>query len=73
MNGLALSNDDICEFKQLSNKHFGTQINDSIAKKNLLILVRQIEMVYQPIEKSQFKKYVNKYEMNQYVKKHVSK
>ena len=47
---------DIAEFRKLYNEKFGMEIDDQTARKKLSMLVRQMEVVYRPITKSQIDK-----------------
>lgn len=50
---------DVAEFQSLYQKQFGRPIEKEEAFRKLTILVRQMEIVYQPIRASQHKKHVN--------------
>ena len=47
---------DIKTFKQLYMKHFNIRLNDKLAKLKLAMLVRQMEITYQPITEEQFRR-----------------
>lgn len=53
---------DVTEFQELYRKRFGVPIEHDEAYKKLTLLVRQMEIVYQPITRSQYEEYVNRYE-----------
>lgn len=55
---------DIAEFQQLYQKHFGQAIDNEEAQKKLVMLVRQMEIIYQPITKRQFAELTNEYEVD---------
>jgi len=44
---------DIAEFKRLYKEKFNVDLNDQEARQQLSLLVRQMEIVYQPISKQQ--------------------
>lgn len=44
---------DVSKFQRLYKKHFGTAIDDQLARQKLETLVRQMQLVYQPITKQQ--------------------
>jgi len=46
---------DIRHFKKLYLKYFGMELDDMTARRKLTLLVRQMELVYQPITKAQVK------------------
>lgn len=50
---------DVTEFQGLYEKQFGTPIAKEAAFQKLTLLVRQMEIVYQPISTDQYKHYVN--------------
>lgn len=50
---------DVIEFQELYKKRFGVAIGRDDAYKKLTLLVRQLEIVYQPITKSQYETYMN--------------
>ena len=45
---------DVAEFQALYKKHFNKDIDYQEALKQLTLLVRQMEIVYQPITEQQF-------------------
>jgi hypothetical protein len=47
---------DIRTFKKLYEKHFNLDLNDETATLKLAMLVRQLEIIYQPLTKNQLKK-----------------
>lgn len=51
---------DIKKFQSLYLKHFDEVLSDDQALAELSQLIRQLEIVYQPIVVSQFEKYINK-------------
>lgn len=54
---MELTEKDVAEFKSLYKKHFNIELNDFEARDKLSKLVRQMEIVYQPITKKQLKDY----------------
>ncbi len=44
---------DIKTFKKLYVKHFNIKLTDNLARVKLMMLVRQMEIAYQPITKEQ--------------------
>lgn len=55
-----ITDKDIAEYKALYEARFGKVIDSTEARGQLSKLVRQMEIVYQPITKEQFDKYSNK-------------
>jgi hypothetical protein len=53
---------DVIEFQRLYEKRFGKSIDHDEAYKQLSLLVRQMQIVYQPITQAQYEEYVNRYE-----------
>jgi hypothetical protein len=49
---------DIVKFKELYAARFGIEIDDKAARRKLTILVKQMEIVYQPIRRADAE-YVN--------------
>jgi hypothetical protein len=62
---MKLLNSDIKQFQALYIKHFDQVLSDDEARAELALLVRQMEIVYQPITIAQFDKYLTKY-VNEY-------
>lgn len=54
-----ITDSDVAEYQSLYEKQFGRPIEKQEAFIQLSILVRQMEIVYQPITVAQHKKYVN--------------
>jgi len=52
---------DIIEFQELYEKRFGAKIDRDEAYKKLTLLIRQMEIIYQPIPKSQYEEYMNEH------------
>jgi hypothetical protein len=52
---------DVAEFQELYEKRFGAVIDRDEAYKKLTLLVRQMEIIYQPITRSQYEEYVNEH------------
>ncbi len=50
---------EIAEFKSLYKSRFNINIDDGTARKKLSLLVRQMEIIYQPIKKLAIVKYEN--------------
>lgn len=50
---------DVIEFQEIYEKRFGVMIDRNEAYKKLSLLVRQMEIVYQPITRSQYEAYMN--------------
>jgi hypothetical protein len=46
---LTISDDDVAEFRSIYKKRFGKLLNEEKARKKLALVVRQLEMIYQPI------------------------
>lgn len=46
---MQLTKADIGEYQELHNQHFGTEVSDDEARKQLTSLVRLIEIIYKPI------------------------
>lgn len=42
---------DVIEFQQLYRTRFSIELDTDTARRKLLVLVRQMELVYQPIHK----------------------
>ena len=55
-----LTRNDIAEFKELYKKHFEIELDDNEARRKLSLLVRQVEIVYQPITTQQFRAFVER-------------
>lgn len=51
---MELLDSDIAEFKALYKAKTGIELDDHEARRQLSLLVRQMEIVYQPITKKQF-------------------
>jgi hypothetical protein len=58
-----ITDEDVMEFQELYAAKFGIQIDKDDAYKKLTVLVRQMEIIYQPITTEQYDKYVNEYEV----------
>lgn len=52
-----LTNSDISTFKKLYKEKFEIDLDDNEARHQLSLLVRQMEIVYQPITKQQLKEF----------------
>lgn len=52
---------DVIEFQVLYEKRFGVAIGSDDAYKKLTLLVRQMEIIYQPITQSQYETFMNEY------------
>ncbi len=52
---------DVAEFQDLYKKRFGAVIDRDEAYKKLTLLARQMELIYQPITRSQYEEYVNEH------------
>lgn len=59
-----ITDTDVAEFQSLYQQQFGRPIEKQEAFRQLTILVRQMEIVYQPIKAVRHKKYVNEDEDN---------
>ena len=46
---LTISDDDVAEFRSIYKKRFGKLLSEENARKKLALVVRQLEMIYQPI------------------------
>ena len=68
---------DIKEFKSLYRERFDIELNDSIARSKLSILIQQMQAVFKPITQDQFDSYLNEYvnevSRNDQVKEHISR
>lgn len=49
---------DIAKFKELYEARYGTELDDEVARRKLVLLVKQMEVVYQPIRRKDAE-YVN--------------
>ena len=58
---MKLIDSDIKKFQSLYIKHFNQVLSNDEARAELSLLVRQMEIVYQPITMTQFDKYLMKY------------
>jgi hypothetical protein len=58
---MKLLDSDIKQFQALYLKHFDQVLTDDEARAELTLLVRQMEIVYQPITVAQFDKYLMRY------------
>lgn len=47
---LTLEESDVQEFRQIYKKHTGLLISKDKARKKLAMIVRQMELIYQPIK-----------------------
>lgn len=45
---------ELKKFQTLYQKHFGIELDNKSARRKFALLVRQMELVYQPITKTQF-------------------
>lgn len=50
---LTISEDDVATFRSIYKKRFDTKLNEEQARKKLALIVRQMEMIYQPITSQQ--------------------
>lgn len=50
---LTISEDDVATFRSIYEKRFGAKLNEEQARKKLALIVRQMEMIYQPITSQQ--------------------
>lgn len=50
---MQLTQDDVIKFQKLYSKHFNTSLSSDDARQQLSLLVRQLEIVYQPITATQ--------------------
>jgi hypothetical protein len=57
---MKLLDSDTKKFKELYVKHFNIELDDIEARTKLSLLVRQMEIVYQPITEQQFADYLEK-------------
>lgn len=58
---MKLLDSDIKKFQALYLKHFGEKLDANAARVELTTLVRQMQIVYQPITYGQFDAYLDKY------------
>lgn len=56
---MQLTASDVKHFQSLYEKHFGIVLDKKQASRKLALLVRQLEITYQPITKEQATKYGN--------------
>ena len=56
--GVLLLDSDINKYQQLYVRYFGEALDRQQARAELTLLVRQLEIVYQPITVSQFDRYI---------------
>lgn len=56
---MQLTPTDIKQFKLLYQSHFGIELSNKQAHRKLALLVRQLEITYQPITRLQASKYGN--------------
>jgi len=66
-----LNDNDVKEFQQLFKRQFGVMLSQDIAYRKLTMLVRQIEMIYRPINQKRYEQYVNKNENNDEIKEYI--
>lgn len=50
---MELTKSDIAKFKKLYKEKFDIELDDITARQKLALLVRQMEIVYQPVTKQQ--------------------
>lgn len=53
-----ITEEDVTEFQQLYKNKLGLEIDRQTARQKLTLLVRQMEIVYQPITKEQYHNYM---------------
>ena len=58
---MKLLDSDLKEYQRLCKKHFGEDVSVDDAREQLSLLVRQMEIVYQPVTVAQFDSYLMKY------------
>ncbi len=51
---------DIKKFKALYLKHFNIELSDTEARRKLALLVRQMEIIHQPITKKQLEEHIDR-------------
>ena len=56
---MELTKKDIKKFQRLYLKHFGIELTADMARTELCLLVRQVEIVFQPISFEQFENYLS--------------
>lgn len=56
-----ITDTDVIEFQELYEKQFSVAIDRNEAYKKLTLMVRQMEIIYQPITTSQYEAYMNEY------------
>ena len=54
---MKLLNSDVKQYQQIYKKYFGEIPSDDEARKQLTDLVRQVQIIYQPITLSQLESY----------------
>jgi len=68
-----LTKKDIRDFQALFNKLFGFAISDEAARIKLSCLVRQMEIIYKPLTRPEYDKYVNENNSYEQIKTPISK
>lgn len=52
-----LDDNDIAKFKELYRARFGIELDDDTARRKLILLIKQMEAVYQPIMREEAEQY----------------
>ena len=55
---MEITDDDVTEFQRLYKTRFGKDIDRQTARRQLTLLVRQMEIIYKPITKKQYDNYM---------------
>lgn len=55
---MEITKEDVAEFQQLYKKKFDIELDYQDALKMLTMLVRQMQIVYQPITKDEYSRYM---------------
>ena len=58
---MKLLNKDLKEYQRLCKKYFDESVTENEAREQLTLLVRQMEIVYRPVTKVQFDRYIEKH------------
>jgi hypothetical protein len=66
-----LTDNDVIEFQKLFNKQFGVVLSQDTAYRKLTMLVRQIELIYKPINLKRYEQYVNKDDKDDKTKEYI--
>jgi hypothetical protein len=59
---MEITDEDVTEFQALYKARFDKDIDRQAAREKLTLLVRQMEIVYQPITKQQYQEYMERHD-----------